>query len=161
MTPRLADAQLEQHGGFVWRVAYHFLRDEQDASDVAQEVLLRLHREPDAPAPEGLAAWLYRVTANVALNFRRDRARLRRRHDEAAALAPRIVEAAETAGLADDIARAIRALPKQQRAVVTLKLMEELTFREIAGIFGVAEGTVKVQFSRGMRRLRDRLAEWR
>ncbi len=161
MSPRLADAQLEQHGGFVWRVAYRFLRNAQDASDVAQEVLLRLHRERSVPAGDGLGAWLYRVTANTALNFRRDRARMRRRHDEAASVAAVRVEATETAGLARDITRAIGGLPKQQRAIVTLKLMEELTFREIAAIFGVAEGTVKVQFARGMRRLRECLEEWR
>jgi len=162
MTPRLADAQLREQGGFVWRVAYHFLRDTQDASDVTQDVLLRLHLLPRDPAPrEGLSAWLYRVTANAALNFRREGARRARRHDQAAALGPKSVEANETAGLARDIAREIQALPKQQRAIVTLKLTEDLTFREIAAIFDVAEGTVKVQFSRGMKRLRERLAGWR
>jgi len=55
--------------------------------------------------------------------------------------------------------RALAALPRGQRAAVTLRLLEEKTFREIAETFGVTEGTIKVQFARGLRRLRREMEQ--
>ena len=37
------DELLEKYQGFVWKIAYRFLRNTEDALDVTQEVLLRLH----------------------------------------------------------------------------------------------------------------------
>ncbi|MGH9870436.1 MAG: RNA polymerase sigma factor [Candidatus Polarisedimenticolia bacterium] len=147
---------------FVRRVAYHFLRNRDDAADVAQDVLMRLHQQlPSLPSGTNLNAWLYRVTANLSINFRRDSARRARRDDESARSRRATVEAAEPAGFARALAEAIDGLPPQQRGVVTLRLMEERTFAEIARIFGVTDGTVKVQFARGMRRLKESLHAWR
>ncbi len=147
---------------FIWRVAWRFLRNREDALDVTQEVLMRLHRAlPSLPSGTNLDAWLYRVTANLSANVIRDGARRRGRHEEAALLRPVTVDPEGSPGLGEAVARAIRELPAQQRGVVTLRLIEQRTFAEIAGIFGVTEGTVKVQFTRAMKRLRDRLGDWK
>lgn len=152
----------EEDRAFVWRVAYRFLRSREDAQDVAQEVLLALHqRAPAIPAGGTLKSWLYRVTANAALNLSRRRRRQERVARTVAEETPRTHEMTQLTGLAGAIDTGIRALPPQQRAVVTLRLLEECTFREIAESFGVSQGTVKVQFARGMRKLRENLAEWR
>jgi RNA polymerase sigma-70 factor (ECF subfamily) len=45
------------------------------AEDVTQEVFLRVHRHRDSvPPPDGVLAWLYRITTNLCLNALRDRA---------------------------------------------------------------------------------------
>jgi RNA polymerase sigma-70 factor (ECF subfamily) len=156
------DQVLRAQRPFVWRVAYHFLRNKDDAQDVTQDVLLALHeRLPSLPPDTNLNAWLYRVTANRAVNFDRDRARRDHRHEEAARLRPAAADPPPPGGLAGALAEAIRQLPPQQRGVVTLRLMEDRPFAEIAEAFGVTQGTVKVQFARGMKRLRDRLSAWR
>jgi RNA polymerase sigma-70 factor (ECF subfamily) len=156
------DELLQKYQGFVWKIAYRFLRDAEDALDVTQDVLLRLHTHLESLEPETrLGAWLTRVTTNAALNFARSRNTRRRHHEKAAAEAPRAVAAEESGGFAAAVASALETLPRGQRAVVTLRLLEERTFREMAEIFGVAEGTVKVQFARGLRRLREELAGWK
>ena len=158
----LHDDVLRQRQHFIWRVAYRFLRNRDDALDVTQEVLLRLHRAlPSLPSGVNLEAWLYRVTANLSVNTARDSARRRGRHEEAARLKPVSVDPPADSAFGEAVGAAIRGLPAQQRGVVALRLVEQRTFREIAEIFGVTEGTVKVQFTRGMKRLRERLEEWR
>lgn len=156
------DQVLRAQRPFVWRVAYHFLRNRDDAQDITQDVLLALHENlPSLPPGTNLSAWLYRVTANRAVNFDRDRARREHRHDEAARSRPTSVGPSLPGGLAGALAEAIRELPPQQRGVVTLRLIEDRPFTEIAEVFGVTQGTVKVQFARGMKRLRERLSGWR
>jgi len=155
------DELLEKYQGLVWKIAYRFLRDTEDALDVTQEVLLRLHTHLESLEPETrLGAWLTRVTTNTALNFARSRGTRRRYQEKAAVERPRAVAAEESGGFTAALAAALETLPRGQRAVVTLRLLEERTFREMAEIFCVSEGTVKVQFARGLRRLREDLAGW-
>ncbi len=152
---------LEKHRQGIWQTAYRFLQDADDALDVTQEVLLKLHQSLSRLRPDTrLAAWLTRVTANASLNFARQD-RTRRRHQQAAAgLSPLTVPPAAAGGLGRALAGAIQTLPRGQRAVVTLRLLEGRTFPEIAEAFGVAESTAKVQFARGVRRLREDLKDW-
>jgi RNA polymerase sigma-70 factor (ECF subfamily) len=154
------DSLLEKYRGHVWRLAYRFVQDADEAQDVTQDVLLTLCREAARLEPETrLAAWLTRVTSNAALNAGRGRA-TRRRYHQAAAAEPRRRGLDPEAGLVGmKLRRALAALPRGQRAAVTLRLLEEKTFREIAETFGVTEGTVKVQFARGLRRLRLEMEE--
>lgn len=145
----------------IWRVAYRFLRNIEDARDVTQEVLLKLHRHlPFTTGQVNVEAWLYRVTANAALNAQRTAAR-RARLEEAVAGCAESAARDEHPELAEAIEAEIRSLPRQQRAVVTLRIVEGLTFPEIARSFGVSEGTVKVHFARGLKKLRASLADWR
>jgi RNA polymerase sigma-70 factor (ECF subfamily) len=152
---------LEKHRGRIWRTAFRFLRNPEDALDVTQEVLLKLHQNlASLGADISLAAWLTRVTANASLNFTRQERTRRRYHLAVAGQSPVQVEAGPVVGLGPALAGAIAALPRGQRAVVTLRLLEERTFREIAQAFDVSESTVKIQFARALRRLRSELQEW-
>ena len=156
------DGLLAKYRDLVWGIAYRMLRDRDDALDVSQDVLIRLHSNLSRLAPDTrLAAWLTRVTTNAALNHARDQKTRRRRQQEAAAERPVSVASPDTGGLSRAIAAGIEQLPRQQRAVVTLRLLEGHKFRDIASAFEVSEGTVKVQFARAMRRLREQLADWR
>ena len=156
------DELVAKYRDLVWGLAYRMLRDRDDALDVTQDVLIRLHKNLSGLAPgTRVAAWLTRVTTNAALNHARDQKTRRHRQQEAAAEQPLSVVSPSTGGLAGAIASGIEQLPRQQRAVVTLRLLEGRKFVDIAAVFGVTEGTVKVQFARAMRRLRAQLADWR
>lgn len=58
-------------------------------------------------------------------------------------------------GLMLDIERALTALPTDQRAVVLLVGLEELSYREAADVLGIPVGTVMSRLARGRARLRD------
>lgn len=66
----------EAHYQRIFRVARRIVRTDDDASDVAQDVLLTLHRKLDSFRGDSeLGSWLHRVTANAALMFIRKNSR--------------------------------------------------------------------------------------
>jgi RNA polymerase sigma-70 factor (ECF subfamily) len=138
--------------------------------DVVQEVFLRLTRENlvlSAVAggdPEGerkqLLAWLHKVTRNACMDIIRSEARRRSREQESA---PRegscggldIVESRDTLAAVE---RELERLSDDQREVLTLRLIAERSYREIAEITGRKIGTVGWLVSEGLKALGERLA---
>lgn len=151
-------ALLERYEERVTRVAASILRDPDAALDVAQEVFIALHKLLPRWQPRAaLFTWLYRTAVNTALAHSRRESR--HRHvdltgAEEAPPAPGDDEASRA------VARALRGLPDRQRAVLTLKLTEELTFREIAGILGISASSAKTHLARGLAALRAKLGKY-
>jgi RNA polymerase sigma-70 factor (ECF subfamily) len=142
------EALLRIHEAQVARTAIRLLASRQDAQDAAQEVFLRLHRSLKQIDDSGnLPGWLYRVTVNVC----RDMLRLRKSAGplDQARLA---VESSTEADLDRGrrlllIEEAVRSLPEKERAALTLRDLEGLSTREVAGILGSTEATVRSQIS--------------
>src|SRR4051794_30820648 len=70
---------VRQHQAMVFSLAWHYLRDEASAEELAQEVFLELHRTvPSLQSPAHVTNWLRRVTAHRCIDqSRRDRNRAR------------------------------------------------------------------------------------
>jgi RNA polymerase sigma-70 factor (ECF subfamily) len=124
------------------------VRRREDAEDLTGQVFLEAMRgvrtfKGDASAFKG---WLFRIAHNRAVDLAR---RLSRRPeatlDEAEGL-PDLIETEERAIAGVQQSRvwaAVRALPEQQRRVITLRLGAGLSAREIAAALGKRVGTVK------------------
>jgi len=154
------------HGGFLYTVAYRLTGKDDDARDLVQEVLLRLHRGLATYRPGSLEGWLSRITTNVFL----DGIRRRQRHPtdrlpEEADRAERVLpaskpaeEAFNDAALSSDVQRALDALPDEFRTAVVLCDVAGLPYQEIATSLGVPVGTVRSRIHRGRTLLREALA---
>lgn len=125
------------------------------AEDLAQEALLRAHRSwtrictYDEPG-----AWVRRVAINLATS------RLRRGLREVRALTRLANRPAEDWQLPEptrEFWAIVRSLPRQQAVVLALHYYEDLPVADIAGLLGVAEGTVKAHLHKGRTSLRKRL----
>ena len=142
------------HQQRVLRTAYRLLGRVEDAQDVTQEVFLRLlqhlhHVDADDPK-----AWLYRVTVNVC----NDHYRRRRPVVEAVDLAdpaPGPQHALELEDRKQLLTQGLATLPERERTAVVLRDIEGLPTREVAGILGVEEVTVRSQISKARMRLAD------
>jgi RNA polymerase sigma-70 factor (ECF subfamily) len=149
--------------------------------DVAQEVFLRIYRARDTYEPRAkVGTWIYRITVNTCLNeIRRLRADKNRRiagfsavfEDESAAdaaledvsaAAPLDrVEASETQeSLRDAVARAVDALPEQQRLAVVLSRWHGLGYEEVAAALGTTVPAVKSLLTRARDHLRASLSSY-
>jgi RNA polymerase sigma-70 factor, ECF subfamily len=142
----------------VLRVALRLLNNPQDAQDAAQEVFLRLYKHfADLDETRAYEAWLYRVTVNVC----RDIARVRRRSvglsdvPEPAAPQPDAYHDAERAQQREFVRRGLGCLGEKERAALVLRDVEGLSTREVAGILGSSENTVRSQISTARLKLRD------
>lgn len=151
-----------------WQRLYGAARRQADnaqaAEDWLQETLLRAWRD-FAQLGEDIAVypWLLTILGHVIAD---DRRRDARRHQLAPVLAvddavlrdypcsaPGPFQQAIEQQTHAQISAAVRDLPEDFRRVVMLRDMEELSYREIAGVLNVPEGTVMSRLSRGRRML--------
>ncbi|MFZ1936609.1 MAG: sigma-70 family RNA polymerase sigma factor [Thermoguttaceae bacterium] len=143
----------------MYRVALRILGRPEDAEDAVQEVFLAIVRSHERLANvRDLTAYLFAAIYRAAGRCAMRRAR-------AVPLSPAATEEAiapleRTADNGPDSARlqrAVRALPDEQREVVSLKIDGELTFAQIAEIVGVSISTAASRYRYALRKLRDSL----
>lgn len=152
------------HGRFLYTVAYRLTGNEADASDLVQEVLLRVRRGLETYQPGSLEGWLSRITTNAFL----DEVRRRKRRPTVVfpddpervlrGTAPEPEEAIAAARLPDHIQDAIRRLPEEFRVAVVLCDVVGLSYEEIAEQLSIPIGTVRSRIHRGRSQLRKALA---
>jgi RNA polymerase sigma-70 factor, ECF subfamily len=120
------------------------------ARDVVQEAFARALRERRRFRGEGsLEAWVWKIAVNVALKKCRNLVREQELEVERAADA---VPSADP-----DLREAVLALPPRRRLVIFLRYFADLSYREIAEVVGVSEGTVAATLSQAHRDLARRL----
>ena len=119
--------------------------DHELAADLAQETLLRCHRDWDRVSRLDVpGAWARRVLVNLTIDAHRAAARDRR----APAWLHRVDAVSPADPAVDGWWAAVRALPDRQRAVVALYYLEDRSVDDIANVLGVASGTVKASLSK-------------
>jgi RNA polymerase sigma-70 factor (ECF subfamily) len=158
---------VEKYKRKVFRLAYQVLRDQEEALDVAQEAFVKAFRA--LPAFKGDSAfytWLFRITMNVALDRRRQRA-ARARSLGAEDVPPEEWErtAVSTDPDPEDVATGVErrerirkgldSLSEHHRAIIILSDVEGLQYREIAEVLGIPMGTVMSRLHHARRRLRE------
>ena len=143
----------------VYAVARRIVRRHEVADDVTQEAFLRAHQSLasfDATRPFG--PWICRIAANLAINHVRSaEAReqaLPEGHAETPAAAPDPLGQVLDGEARRVFAEALDALPSDQRAVLVLRAVEELSYREIADALQLSMGTVMSRLARAREKLR-------
>jgi RNA polymerase sigma-70 factor (ECF subfamily) len=132
-----------------------------DVDDLVQETYARILRARMAGHATLTRAYLFVVARNVALDLvRREKVVAVERLGEIERLS--VVEerpdAAETLSHEQELEllhQAMQALPPRCREILTLRRIEGLSHREIAGRLGIAEGTVNAQLAIGLMRCRQ------
>ena len=152
---------VKRHQRKVAGLAYRFTGSRADAEDLAQDVFISAWQAAARWRPEAkFATWLYRVTANACLNWkRRSRPALVESLDgrpaagesAEATLARREEEAA--------VGAAVRALPANQRMALILRRFEGRSNREVAEAMDCSEGAVEGLLQRAYEGLREKLRE--
>ena len=149
----------------VYRVAYALTRNAGDADDVTQETFLRAWQAIGRfRVGEPLYPWLARIAMNASFSLLR-----RRKRRPEVALEPMLEAGAQWAGGDDPVeeaaaserderlASAYLALSEEHRAVLALRVVEDLSYDEIARALRVPVGTVMSRLSRARAELRSRL----
>jgi len=134
-----------------------------DLDDVAQEVFLRLLRYGDNVVIENPQGYLFRIAANVASEWR-DRARMRRPHDQSWLHDLQIEAADEPENavaqslLHQRVRDAVDRLPQRQRAALLLHVNDGLTYVEIGRQLGLSYRAVLRDLTRAYSQLRLQLS---
>ncbi|HEX4245894.1 MAG TPA: sigma-70 family RNA polymerase sigma factor, partial [Acidimicrobiales bacterium] len=154
-----------RHGGALLGLARRVTGSHGEAEDVVQEVFLRLWKQPERfdPTRGALRSFLLTQAHGRSIDHVRSIvARTNREQHEARATA--------TAGydlehevldltLADEVTQAMSALPDAERSAIDLAYFSGYSYREVAVILCEPEGTIKARIRRGLKRMRQTLAE--
>ena len=129
--------------------------DRYAADDLVQDTLERAWNKLHLWRPgSDMRAWLFSIMHNVFVNQVRSR-----RHEVEVRIEglPQVaVRATQGQNLeVADVDRALRALPAEQREVVLLVSIEDLTYEEVSRALDIPIGTVMSRLSRGRERLRQ------
>lgn len=156
-------ALVETYSSLLFRVAHSVLRSRAEAEDVVQDVFVRVleHRRSLSEVRD-MRVWLVRVAWNLAIDRRR---RIRpEQFDEgfAESLVARNLpadEALKEAQRLRSVLRELERLPRAERNVLLLSVVEELGTAEMAEVLGKSESAVRALLFRARTRLRERLEE--
>ena len=136
----------------IYGFAYRYIRDADEAQDLAQEIFLRLYRKLGRFDPRRpFEPWLWRVAANVCANYldRRGPRPADLEGDDSSggtAAPPALLE--ETR-----LGAALSRLPPNYRLVLVLHYQADMPLAEIAGTLGLSEKTVKSRLYRARTQL--------
>ena len=157
---------MQRHQTIAFRTAYLLTGDARDAEEVAQDAFVKAFRALGryrAGAP--FRPWLLRIVSNEAHNRRRSAGRranleLRAAQTESsgdAAPSPEAVLVGAESRRA--LLAAVNGLREDDRVVIALRYLLELSEAETASTLGVPRGTVKSRLARALERLRERMEE--
>jgi RNA polymerase sigma-70 factor (family 1) len=145
--------------------AYTFLKDDEQAEEVVQNVFCRIWEKRDQLKPDGsLKSYLYRAVHNESLNYLK--------HQQVKASFQ--VLYADGLGQADDdtsrkvmvneletrIRQAMSELPQQCRTIFQLSRFEQLKYQQIADEMGLSIKTIENQMGKALKLMRTKLAEF-
>lgn len=150
------DVLVERHQRAIFSLALRMIRDSDDAADVAQSVFVKAYENLERFDPQfRFFSWLYRIAVNESLNALEQKKRFQGLEGNDLV--------AETADEKDDeaiseerrIQDALMMLNVEQRAVIVLKHMQGLSYREIAQVLDLTEKTVKSRLFSARQSFRD------
>ena len=160
------------HQSFVYNIALKMLSNPDDAFDISQEAFIKAYRSlKDFKGESSFSSWLYRITANMCLDFMRrnkkrksasivyldDEDELKElelpdtRFDPVTEL-----ERKELRGAIND---ALNLLPEDQRSILLLRELNGMSYAEISEALKLEQGTVRSRLSRARARLAKILKE--
>src|SRR5436309_6542597 len=140
----------------IYRVCYRFVDNREDAMDLAQEVFVKAFEHLASFRRESsLKTWLYRIAMNHCINH------VKKHHQE-------FLEVTEYTGsirasaqsLLEDreqrehFRRMVKQLPPKQKAILELRINEQLSYEEIAKISGRSISTIKASVFFALEKLR-------
>jgi RNA polymerase sigma-70 factor (ECF subfamily) len=142
----------------IFTMVYCILGDENDAWDLAQEGFLKAWRSIQRfEARSSFYTWLYSITMNLTIDSLRRKGRRQEVEldDAMPSFLPGPRVNCERAEIREQVNAALAQLSPEHRAVVVLKEIEDMQYREIAEVLNVSMGTVMSRLFYGRKRLQS------
>lgn len=153
----------------VYNLALRYLKNRDDALDLSQEVFIQVYNNlAQFRGDSQFSTWIYRVTYNKCVDMLRKTQKLRRNvvmstddenffetRDRRAS----IEEDYEGRETLVTVMKIIDTLPSEQRDVVFLRYIKDLSYSQIADVLELAEGTVKSRLNRARLKIKEQLKE--
>lgn len=162
---------LSRYEGYLYRLCFNYLRNQEDTLDVIQEVFIKVFRSIDTfDESRDFLPWLRRITVNACLNYLRNKNRkfhlsldfekedqwsLNTAKSESEDVAEKVVRLTTDAAIRD----CLDLLPPGPRMILTLRYVENMSCQEIADVLEQPLGTVKSSLFRARAQLKKVLEQ--
>ncbi len=153
--PEAFEALYYRYRDWVYRLAWRFTGDQEDALDVLQETFAYLlGKFPGFELTASMTTFLYPAVRHLSAAIRAKRRRFTSDDEvlgELAAPGPQ----EQTHRHHSDLAAALSVLPDEQREVLLMRFVDDMSLQEVAAALNIPVGTVKSRLHRALRMLRD------
>ena len=143
----------KKYNNLIYRIAYSILKNKQDAEDIVQIVFTKIYSMDKEKLPNSNeASWLYSVTKNETINYLKNRKnnidldRIYEMEDDNKEI-NKIINA-------DSFNRLISKLNENEREIISLKILSNLSFEEIGKVLNVPTGTIKWRYYKSVHKLK-------
>ena len=151
------DQIFEKYRVPIYSICYRYTRNDADARDLSQEVLIKVFRNlKNFKGRSKLFTWVYRITVNTCISFKRRDRQVQPLPEKGTRRDP----VGENVRLKVAIDDALERLPERQRMSFILRHYEGHTFAEIGEIMGITTGAAKANHHHAIRKLRVYLEGW-
>lgn len=158
----------EQFAGRVYNTALSYLQDTNDAEEVTQDVFVTIFKKADSfRGDSALSTWIYRITANAAINHRKKRSKFSVFSIEDKEAQASLTDfrhpgvSLENSEQAAILFRAVESLPDKQKMAFVLSYVENLPRREVADVMEMSLKAVESLLMRAKTTLRKKLEKMR
>lgn len=153
-------ALYDRFGRALFQVAFALLGSRPDAEDAVQETFVGLVRTREKlPGVQNLRAYLFASLRHAAVKVSTARKRESRIAYSGLDLLPQPLPRATDIDRSLRLEEALLRLPREQRALLSLKVDAGLTFAEIAGLLGISPNTAASRYRYALEKLRTALQE--
>lgn len=144
----------------VFHSAYAIIGNEHEAEEIAQDTMLKVFTRTELLHNEAEA--MERILRRIAINAAIDAVRRRKEFVFVEEDIPYAEEADDANGYdfsIDEIKEAVALLPDVYRSVLSLRLFEKMSFAEVADLLRVNASSARVQYTRGITKLKNILIQ--
>lgn len=155
------------HKNFIFATALRFTNDYDDADDITQEVLIKaLTNYGDFKHQSSVKTWLYRITVNMCLNFKRKKSifsffsSLNKESDfDIESNEISVQNKLENEELFSRFNNELAKLPEKQRETFALRYFHEMSYQEISDLLGTSVGGLKANYFQAVKKLAQNMKD--
>lgn len=159
----------EEYIGYIYAIVLDVLKSKENAEDISADFFIKLWSVAGTYRPgSGHRGWMARIARNMAIDFLRKHKReeLNDRMEDAgeereAGSRGRSIYSGENASLVEEevisdmsLKEALMLLNEKEREVINLKIMADMTFKDIAELLNVPMGTITWRYQSAIKKLR-------
>ena len=146
---------VKEQSGNLYGYAIRFLRNEEDAKDIVQDVFEKLWLNRNKVEFAKSKSWMFTTAHNAMINFSTRKGRMK--------FSPEMAEfdsGKSQSNLFEShevVERAVSILPPIQKSVILLRDLEDYSYKEIGDILNLSDSQVKVYLFRARKKIKKQL----